>query len=145
MKRLFVVIALITTLIGSTGLCLAGELEITVKASDWLKAAKLPSHETEEGMSLLTEGEQANLLLALVYLKGYTQGIFIGGITGLLWGADSDKVIKYIYDCNFLSEKTGDSYDWVRDYLIANPSARNESTVIAFQEAFMKACGIKKE
>ena len=146
MKRLFVTIALITTLIGSTGLCLAGELDITGKASDWLKAAKLPSREFEgPSFSLLTDGERLDLVRVLTYVAGYKHGIFVGGITGLAWGADTDKVKKFILDCSFVDGKAGDSYDWVRDYLIANPSARKENTVIAFQGAFYKACGIRKE
>lgn len=145
MRRLFVVIALITTLIGSADLCLAAELEITEKASDWLKAAKLPSAEIGgPSFSLLSEGERKDLLLAAAYIKGYTHGILTGGHTSVLWGVDSAKVTKYIRECRFVRSPR-DAYDWVRDYLIANSSARNHSTWLAFQRAFHAACGIKKE
>ncbi len=144
MKRLSAVIALITTLIGSADLCVAGELKITEKASDWLKAAKLPSHEIKEGPSFsqLTEEERKDLLLAAAYIKGYTHGILTGGHTAVLWGVDSAKVTKYIRECRFV-KSPGDAYDSVRDYLIANPSARNHSTWLAFQRTFHAACGIK--
>ena len=146
MKRLFAVIALIITLIGSADLCLAAELQIMQKASDWLTAAKLPSREVKgRSFSLLTEEEQLDLLTALTYVAGYKHGIFTGGSTGLAWGTDPVKVKKYIWDCSFVNGEVGNTYDWVRDYLIANPSERKKSTVMAFQGAFYKACGIKKE
>lgn len=144
MKRLFAVIALITSLIGSAGLCLAEELDITGKAGDWLKAAKLPSHEIKErSASLLTEGERKDFLIALAYAAGYKDGVFAGAATAMDWGAEKTKVTKYL-ECPFVNS-TRDAYDGVRDYLIANPSARNEYTFFAFARAFHAACGMKKE
>ncbi len=76
MKRLCVVVVLTVTLIGNAGQGFSEELQITESASDWLKAAKLPSHELKEGISLLTEGEQLDLLTAFYYVAGYKHGIF---------------------------------------------------------------------
>ncbi len=66
-------------------------------------------------------------------------------MTGLAWGADTDKVKRFIWDCSFIDGKVEYTYDWVRDYLIANPSARKKRTSVAFKGAFIAACGIKKE
>ncbi len=147
MKRLFVVIALVITLIGSAGLCFAEVLDPTGKAGDWLKAAKLPSHEIKEGSasaSLLTDGELKDLLIALGYAAGYMEGVIAGVTTAMQWGVEKTKVSKYLQECPFVNS-VRDAYDEVRNYLIANPSARNVDTFLAFAGALHTVCRIKKE
>ncbi len=138
MKRLFVVTALIVTLIARVRPSFGEELRIMEMASDWMKAAKLPSSEVAESLHLLTKKEQVVLLQAITYTTGFKQGIDMGGTLSIRWGADEANIKQFISDCTFVKERTGDTYDRVRDYLIGELP-----TNIAFMAVFMITCVVE--